>query len=144
DDNSGIVRLILKEGSLLFSDPSENRRLQYAGAQNILRQPEFQEPADLHSLIEMLEDEDFVVHLLEDRREVKAEEPGRATISIGREHVLEKAERYSIVTADYQIGQTVGTVGIIGPTRMDYERIIALVESIATLLNRPGDGSEAG
>jgi len=144
DDHSGIVRLILKEGALLFSDPSENRRLQYAGAQNILLQPEFQEPADLHALIAMLEDEDFVVHLLEDRREMKGDEPGRATISIGREHVEEKAERYSIVTADYQIGQTVGTVGIIGPTRMDYERIIALVESIATLLNRTDGVSEAG
>ncbi len=142
DDRSGIVRLILKEGALLFSDPSETRRLQYAGTQNILMQPEFQEPADLHSLIELLEDEDFVVHLLEDRREAESEEPGRATISIGREHVEEKAERYSIVTADYQIGRTVGTVGIIGPTRMDYERIVALVESIAALLNRPEGGAD--
>lgn len=142
DDHSGVVRLILKEGALLFSEPSENRRLEYAGAQNILLQPEFQEPADLHSLIEMLEDEDFVVHLLEDRRGVEGDEPGRATISIGRENVQEKAERYSIVTADYQIGRTVGTVGIIGPTRMDYERIIALVESIAILLNRPEGGGE--
>src|SRR5690606_29292992 len=43
DDQSGIVRLILNECALLFTDPSENRRLQYAGTQNILLQPEFQE-----------------------------------------------------------------------------------------------------
>ena len=136
-EHSDVVRLILKEGSLLFSNPTEARRVQYAGAQNILMQPEFQEPAELRSLIEMLEDEDYVVHLLEDRRSSDVVETGRATISIGKENVEEKAERYSIVTADYRIGRTVGTIGVIGPTRMDYERVIALVESIATLLNRP-------
>lgn len=135
DDESGIVRLILNEGALLFSDPSENRRLQYAGTQNILLQPEFQEPADLRGLIGMLEDEDFVVHMLEDRR-TSDEEAGRATIRIGRENNEEKAERYSIVTAPYKIGRALGTVGVIGPTRMDYERVIALVENIATLLSR--------
>ncbi len=137
DDQNDVVRLILKEGALLFSDPSEARRIQFGGAQNIIRQPEFQEPADLRSLIEMLEDEDYVVHLLEDRRTADSEQTGRATISIGKENVEEKAERYSIVTADYKIGRTIGTIGVIGPTRMDYERVIALVESIAMLLSRP-------
>lgn len=134
DDRTGIVRLVLKEGALLFSDPVQTSRLQYAGTQNILMQPEFQEPSDLRSLIEMLEDEDFVVHMIEDRR--SADEPGRATVSIGREHRNEKVERYSIVTAPYRIGRTIGTVGIIGPMRMDYERVIALVESMASLLSR--------
>ncbi len=139
-EQNDVVRLILKEGALLFSSPSDAGRIQYAGAQNILKQPEFQEPADLRSLIEMLEDEDYVVHLLEDRRAADPEETGRVTISIGKENVEEKAERYSIVTADYRIGGTVGTIGVIGPTRMDYERVIALVESVATLLNRPERG----
>jgi len=134
-DDTGIVRLILNEGALLFSDPAEARRLQYAGTQNILLQPEFQEASDLRDLIAMLEDDDYVVHMLEDRR-ISGEESGRATIRIGRENNQEKVERYSIVTAPYRIGRAVGTVGVIGPMRMDYERVIALVESIATLLSR--------
>ncbi len=142
DENSGIVRLILNEGALLFSDPSENTRLQYAGTQNILLQPEFQEPSDLRSLIEMLEDEDFVVHMLEDRRSAD-DEAGHATIRIGRENNEEKVERYSIVTAPYKIGRAVGTIGVIGPTRMDYERVIALVESMAQLLNRSAAALES-
>ncbi len=134
-DDSGIVRLILNEGALLFSDPLEARRLQYAGTQNILLQPEFQQASDLRDLIGMLEDEDYVVHMLEDRR-ASENEAGRATIRIGRENNQEKVERYSIVTAPYKIGRALGTVGVIGPMRMDYERVIALVESIATLLSR--------
>lgn len=136
-DDSGIVRLILNEGALLFSDPAETRRLQYAGTQNILLQPEFQDASDLRDLIEVLEDEDFVVHMLEDLTGSDEDtEAGRATIRIGRENNREKVERYSIVTAPYKIGRAVGTVGVIGPMRMDYERVIALVENIATLLSR--------
>lgn len=143
DDHSGIVRLILEEGSLLFSDPAESRRIQYAGTQNIMRQPEFQEPIELQNLIAMLEDEDFVVHLLEDRNvDTPSGAASRATISIGREHRIGKAERCSIVTARYQIGQTVGTIGIIGPTRMDYPRMVALVESMAALLSRSDADAE--
>lgn len=141
EDRSGVVRLILNEGGLLFSDPLENRRLQYAGTQNILLQPEFQEPADLRSLIELLEDDDFVVHLLEDRRPESDESPPRVQVRIGKENVEDRVERFSIVTADYRIGRTVGTVGVMGPTRMDYERVVALVESIATLLSREEQAS---
>lgn len=136
DDGSEIVRLILNEGALLFADPAEGRRLQYAGTQNIIQQPEFQEPADLRNLIEMLEDEDFVVHLLEDRSFDTASGTCRAVITIGRENSDEKAEHYSVVSARYQIGDTVGTLGIIGPMRMDYARMVALVENMAALLSR--------
>lgn len=136
-DRDGIVRLVLKEGALLFSDPAEARRLQVAGTQHLIQQPEFQEPDDLRRLIAMLEDEDFVVHLLEDRQVDTAGGPCRAVISIGRELSDEKAERYAIVSARYQIGQTVGTLGVIGPMRMNYARMVALVENMATFLTRP-------
>lgn len=140
-DRSGVVRLVLNEGALLFSEPAETRRLQLAGTHNILQQPEFQEPADLRRLVAMLEDEDFVVHLLEDRQFDTAAGPCHAIISIGREHSDEKAERFSIVSARYQIGQTVGTLGVIGPMRMDYARMVALVEGMARFLTRPDEPS---
>ena len=108
-----------------------------AGTQHLIQQPEFQEPDDLRRLIAMLEDEDFVVHLLEDRQVDTAGGPCRAVISIGRELSDEKAERYAIVSARYQIGQTVGTLGVIGPMRMNYARMVALVENMATFLTRP-------
>jgi heat-inducible transcriptional repressor len=139
DDRTEIVRLILNEGALLFSEPAESRRVQVAGTHNILSQPEFQEPADLRSLVEMLEDEDFVVHLLEDRRRETSEGVGGVSITIGRENTDEKVERYSVVTAPYRIGNTVGTIGIIGPMRMNYERVIPLVENMALLLSRSAD-----
>lgn len=135
DEQSGIVRLVLREGSYIFADPAERRQLQLAGAQNMLKQPEFQEPEELQKMIGMLEDNEFVVHLLEGAEPLHENEPGRARVAIGRENENHKAQGYSVVSARYQMGDTVGTIGIIGPTRMDYSRVLALVEGMASLLS---------
>lgn len=140
DDRTGIVRLVLNQSSALFSEGVAGRRLRFGGAQNIMAQPEFQEPADLRNLVELLEDEHFVVQLLEDRTSVSEGETGRALVSIGSENKDGKTDKYSIVTARYRLGATVGTIGVIGPTRMDYGRVVALVEDMASLLSRmPND-----
>ncbi len=136
-DRTGIVRLVLDRTALLFSEQTEGR-LRYAGTQNIVIQPEFQEPDELRKMIEFLENEDFVVHLLEDDRPA-IQEVGRAHVSIGSENSSEQVDKCSIVTAHYRVGQAVGTVGVIGPTRMDYRRVMALVEGMAALLDRPAD-----
>jgi heat-inducible transcriptional repressor len=40
------------------------------------------------------------------------------------------------VTSEYQIGGLKGVIGIIGPTRMPYEKVIAIVDSTSSLVNR--------
>jgi heat-inducible transcriptional repressor len=66
----------------------------------------------------------------------------QALVSIGSEHreadAARAAERYSIVTSHFLRGEAVGTIGVLGPTRMDYGRVMALVENTARLMNRPG------
>ena len=142
DDQTGIVRLVLNNAPVLFNAQPEGQRLRYAGAQNIILQPEFQDPEDVRNLIKMIEDEDYVVHLLESRGEASQEEVGRALVSIGSEHSQEQVGKYSIVTARYRMGETDGIIGVIGPMRMDYSRVITLVESMADLLTREADGTE--
>ncbi len=136
DEPTGIVRFVLGESRALFSEPSEGR-LRFGSAQNLLHQPEFQEPDDLRHLIEVMEDEDLVVRVLEDLSEHCPPGVGRALVSIGSESSAEAVERYSIVTSPYQLSGTVGALGVIGPTRMDYARVVALVESVAALINQP-------
>ncbi len=135
DLGSGIIRLILNEGANLFNEPAEGRRLRYGGAQNILRQPEFQETEDLRRIMELIEDEADIIQLLEDSRQEPAGNVGRAIITIGRENTAEKAEKCSIVSARYRLGDAVGAIGIVGPMRMDYGRVVALVESVAAILS---------
>lgn len=138
DDQTGIVRLVVNKSALLFSEPND-RRLQHGGTQNILSQPEFQEPDDVRHLIETIENEDLVVHLLEDLLEAHPDETGQAVVSIGSESSAQEVDRYSLVISPYKLGDSVGTLGVLGPTRMDYARVVALVENMATVLNRPAD-----
>ncbi len=136
DDQTGIVRLILDESALIFSEPAEGR-LQHGGTQNLLSQPEFQQPDNVRHLLEVIEDEGFVVHLLEDIVTSNLDETGQVAVSIGSESSSEEVEPYSIVLSPYQMGESMGTLGVIGPTRMDYGRVMALVENMASVLNRP-------
>ena len=140
DEGTGIVRLILDESASLFSEPAEGR-LTYSGTQQIISQPEFQEMADVRNLIDIIENEGYVVQLLEGQHPEFPRHPGKAVVSIGSENSDQRADKYSVVTAHYQVGDTTGTVGILGPMRMDYERVVALVENMATLLSRPDAAS---
>ena len=57
-------------------------------------------------------------------------------IFIGGESSLVPLDEFSVVTAPYEVdGQVVGTVGVIGPTRMAYERVIPIVDVTAKLLS---------
>ena len=136
DDRTGLVQLILNESNTLFSEPAEGR-VRYAGTQELIMQPDFQDKSDVRQVIELLEDEGYIVHLLEDEEAEGGSRPGEARILIGSENSDEKIEKFSIVTARYAVGNTLGTVGILGPTRMDYPRVVALVEGMAALLTHP-------
>ncbi len=134
-DRTGVVRLVLHEAATLFSGLSDDRQAEVGGAQQIVTQPEFQEPEDIRSVIELLENQDIVVHLLE----AGASEPmaGRAVVLIGHESDPGDrfSGRYSIVKAQYRFGDTTGALGVIGPKRMDYGYVVTLVEYLAGLLS---------
>lgn len=136
EDHTGLINLIVDESATLFSEPAEGR-LQHSGTQQIIAQPEFQETEAVRHLIALIENEGYIVRLLEEHRaKTEDEAPQQTTVRIGRENTDAKVEKYSIVTAPYQIGELVGTVGILGPMRMDYSRVVALVEAMASLLSR--------
>lgn len=134
DEQTGLVKLVLESSSYLFSEPADDR-INIAGTQNIMVLPEFlEQPKDVKTLVELLEDENFIVQLLEEDKPVEA---GRAKARIGSEISEEKIGKYAVVTAHYQFGETIGTLGVIGPQRMNYARVFALVEGMAALLSRP-------
>lgn len=133
NDPTGIVQLILNESAVLFSDSVEGR-LTHAGTSGLLTQPEFQGTTEVRQLIQLIEDEGYVVQLFEQAPNQLRGTGNRVSVSIGSE--IEDESDYSIVTAQYNVGESVGTVGLLGPMRMDYGRAISLVEGMASLLNR--------
>jgi len=96
------------------------------GTSNVLSQPEFSSTDKMRSIVEFLENKDVVVHLIEQRRV-----PNGISITIGEENPNRIAKTLSVVTAGYHVGQIQGTLGVIGPTRMDYSKLISLVDYTA-------------
>jgi heat-inducible transcriptional repressor len=147
-EETGVVRLIMDETSMLFSEPPETRQLELGGTGNILSQPEFRAADELRDLVSLLDDEAAVVRLLEDQSS-DGSPLARAEVRIGSENMdrdgAERVKRYSVVTAPYQRASMRGTIGVIGPMRMDYARVIAVVEGMAALLSwSPDAGEQAG
>ncbi len=136
DEVTGIVQLVLKERGTLFSEAANAARLQYGDTRNVLAQPEFSELPELRSFMDLIEDRETVVRLIEKDDEDGLSDVGVAEIRIGSDiGNLEDVSDYSLVTAKYVLGTTEGTVGVLGPKRMDYARVVGLVEGIAALLS---------
>ncbi len=118
-----IIRL-----SLLFN---ETEGLYIDGLTNILEQPEFADIDRARNIIRKLEKKLELFEIL--NRDLT--EAG-LRIYIGREDMNPFIEDLSLVSSTYRIsGEIAGTLGVIGPTRMDYRRIIPIVEYFSSALS---------
>jgi heat-inducible transcriptional repressor len=126
-----VVRLFLESVDKIFDDIKINEKTIISGAKNIIKHPEFEDHENFQSVIELIEDKDVIVHIMEKNRELN---PKDVSIVIGGESEDEKFSGYSLITKEYNIGQTNGTLGVIGPKRMEYSKVIAAVVYIAELL----------
>jgi heat-inducible transcriptional repressor len=66
--------------------------------------------------------------------ESRSGNPG-ISITIGNEHSDPRLEPFTVVTAEYHAGSLSGVIGVIGPTRMPYEKVIALVDHTSRLVS---------
>ena len=112
----------------------ESAKLFFGGKTNMLRQPEFHDVDKIHSLLSMIEQEQGFYDL------IKQKSTG-ITVKIGRENQNSVLEECSLITATYSVGEDqVGTLAILGPTRMEYSRVITLLSTfsndLTTLLTR--------
>jgi heat-inducible transcriptional repressor len=128
-----ILRVFVDSPDRLFDDPSSDR-VKLSGAKHIFAQPEFQKKNiisddEFQSIIELLDNEDVVIHVLERSRAVTATDA--LAIRIGSELEDEKMTNYSVITTRYKIGDQQGVIGLIGPKRMNYARMAPLVEYVA-------------
>ncbi|WP_048600341.1 heat-inducible transcriptional repressor HrcA [Rubeoparvulum massiliense] len=99
------------------------------GMTNILMQPEFQDVHKVKALLDLLEQRELMVSLLYPKKK-------GISVRIGTENSIEEMANCSMITATYNIGgRTVGTIGILGPTRMEYERVIGILDFMSDNLS---------
>lgn len=127
-----IVRLFIDSLDKMFEQRSNYDRIVMAGTQNLLEYPEFEDVEKVRSVIELIENEDMIIHLLD-----QVEEPNGIKVLIGRELQNDILNDYSLVLTSYQMGSASGSIGLIGPKRMNYPRMISLVKAVADLLSKP-------
>jgi heat-inducible transcriptional repressor len=107
-----------------------------SGVSEVLRQPEFMELGQLQMILQLLEGAQHqVVPLMFEPSSLQ--DAGRSlNVWIGAENPLEPMRGCSLLSATYHRGDTlVGSVGVVGPTRMAYEGTIALVKATADYLS---------
>lgn len=124
-----LIKLFLDstENLLSFTEPDQ---MHLGGTRNIVDQPEFKDREKLSNLIQVLEEKKLLAELVS----AKGIKEG-ITITIGKEIETGEMQSCSLVTSPYEAGKVRGTIGIIGPTRMRYSKLVSMVEYTARLLS---------
>lgn len=130
NEETGLVRLFTETADRMF-DFSRYEYFTLDGTSNIINQPEFSDVGRFATLIELLEDKNIVIHFMEQR-----EIPPGLKVTIGEENPEKQIRDCSVITSTYQLGRISGIVGVIGPTRMDYAKMIPLVNLTARLMTK--------
>jgi heat-inducible transcriptional repressor len=125
-----LLNVFVQGAEELFVAPAPPEQDVHLGRASVLaEQPEFSDGQRLRGLIELTERRDLLKDVLARRGE------GGLQVTIGVEHGDPALEGFTLVTSEYRSGGLKGVIGVIGPTRMPYDRVIALVESTSNLIS---------
>jgi heat-inducible transcriptional repressor len=125
----------VEEALLSMAETVEAEHVILGGAAHIAEEHAFHRRDTLRDILEALERESEILHLL---REV-AEAPA-ISVTIGRENPVTGIWEASVVAAPYGTGRrAAGTIGVVGPTRMDYATAISAVRAVAERLSAAVD-----
>ncbi|TAK57270.1 MAG: heat-inducible transcription repressor HrcA [Bacteroidetes bacterium] len=128
-DTSGLLNTFIRSADRIFDDSKEREKLHIGGTQSLLEQPEYGEPDNIRTIIELINDETVLSNVIESA-EIMGSGKGVA-LAIGEEHKNAKLKNYSIILKTYKVGEVYGTIGILGPKRMNYAKVIPLVNYVA-------------
>ena len=132
EDQRPVIRLFVDSVDKIFKDVNSKDNVYLTGASNIIKQPEFENPEKFPGIVELIENKDIIIHILDKGSDTAHDQ---VFISIGSENEDRKLEEYSFISKEYSIEGTSGTLGIIGPKRMEYSKVVAIVDYMAKMLS---------
>lgn len=102
-----------------------NEKLFFGGKTNMLSQPEFHDITKIRSLLTMIDQEEWIYNLIR-------KNSSGINVKIGKENNVSAMDNCSLITASYSVGaENLGTIAILGPTRMEYSRVISLLQLLS-------------
>jgi heat-inducible transcriptional repressor len=113
------------------------------GASNIIAKPDFADTERMRALFKMFEQKSRIVKILNECIESASREA--VSVRIGSENRFADLRGCTVIASPcvYPGGAAVGSIGVVGPTRIEYERLIAVVDYIAKLFDRTSGGASA-
>ena len=127
---SELLNIFVQSAEDWLQLPSATGSLHLGRASVLAEQPEFQSGSRLRNLIELTERTDLLRNVLSGRIGSSG-----LKITIGAEHEDPALADFTVVTSEYRVGNLRGVIGVIGPTRMPYDRVISMVENTSQLVS---------
>jgi len=130
DDVNKIMQTAIEVASFAFTQEGHKDDFVLAGQTNLMEFAELSDIDRLKRLFESFNQKRDLLHLMEQAINAKG-----LQIFIGEESGYDVLDNCSVVTSPYEVdGRIVGVLGVIGPTRMNYERVIPIVDITAKML----------
>lgn len=133
--HSGVVATVLDAVAATIHVDEEDMEIYTSGATNIFKYPELADKAKASELISTFEEKQQLVDLVKER--MSDTENTGIQVYIGDEMPIQTMKDCSVVTATYELGDGMhGTIGIIGPKRMDYENVVDNLKTLKVELDQ--------
>ncbi|MBQ2425675.1 MAG: hypothetical protein II263_04140, partial [Lachnospiraceae bacterium] len=130
-----VVELVLNEVSEAIQAQDADLQIYTSGATNIFKYPELSDTQKASQLLNTLEQKELLKGLFDDKQ-LPAASNSQIQVYIGDETPIQSMKDCSVVTANYVLGDGLrGTIGIIGPKRMDYEKVVGTLRNLVSQLN---------
>lgn len=126
-----LIQLFINSIDKLNSE-EEKGKIYVGGTGEIILQPEFENPKSFKDIINLAEDKNVVIHIFQN----SGKSDNEVLITIGKENTEEKLKNFSVLTTSYRVGGVKGNIGVIGPKRMNYARMISLLQYTSKLINK--------
>ena len=128
-----VVDLVLNEVAEAIRANEEDLQIYTEGATNIFKYPELSDGERASQLLGTLEQKELLKELLSN--DADPEKKNGRQVYIGNETPVQSMKDCSVVTANYELGGGLrGTIGIIGPKRMDYDKVVSTLRSLMSQL----------
>ncbi len=132
--HAAVVDLVLNQVAEVIRADAEDLQIYTSGATNIFKYPELSDNQKASELLSTLEHTETLKELVEP---ADGDEHGTGIqVYIGEETPVQAMRDCSVITANYELGEGIrGTIGIIGPKRMDYEKVLKTLRTLMTQLD---------
>ncbi|NOT08583.1 MAG: heat-inducible transcription repressor HrcA [Gemmatimonadales bacterium] len=127
-EGEALLNIFVAQGDDLFDFSEDSTDVVLGSAQPLADQPEFASNDRMRHLLAITERRDLLRHAFEEHHR------RGLTITIGTENSDPRLAEFTLVTSGYKNGNLTGVIGVLGPTRMPYEKVIGLVEHTSRMV----------